>query len=313
MSPKQLSYHVVDAFTREPFAGNAAAVVFQAEPLHDDQMQTLAGEFNLSETTFVLPPTAGRAAVRFRWFTPTAEVDLCGHATIAGVHALVESNNWPKETPAEHRQAPTPAKPLEIETKSGILRAAVEPLPDGPPIIWLELPDPKLEPVTILRSELAPALGLPEEAFAAPRDLVQTRDGDAICQVRDFMMLNEAAPDFTELAKLCRRHRLRGFCLTTANTLSPGMDVQSRFFAPLLGVDEDPVTGSVHGPLGAYWVQQGLVSPERQEAVLSCVQTKPGHRSGLVRVYVGLKEDGTYRVKIGGQAVTTMRGQVILD
>jgi trans-2,3-dihydro-3-hydroxyanthranilate isomerase len=312
MSFRQLSYQVVDAFTHEPFAGNAAAVVFQADALHDDQMQALAGEFNLSETTFVLPPAGGRAAVRFRWFTPTAEVDLCGHATIAGVHALIESNNWPKETPAARRQAPTSAEPLEIETKSGILRAAVEPLPEGAPIIWLDLPDPKLEPVTIIRSELAPALGLPEEAFIAPRNLVRTGDGDAICQVRDFMILNEAAPDFAELAKLCRRHRLRGFCLTTANTLSSGIDVQSRFFAPLLGVDEDPVTGSVHGPLGAYWVGQELVPPGQEEAVLTCVQTKPGHRSGLVRVHIGRAEDETYRVKIGGQAVTTMRGRVVL-
>ena len=132
-------YYVIDAFTRERFAGNPAAVVLDTDGLDDLEMQQIAAEFNLSETTFVLPPQTAEAAVRFRWFTPTTEVSMCGHATIAGVHALLESSRF--------RLDDAESTALGIDTLSGSLKAYVEAIPGKVPgqMIWLDLPSPRLE------------------------------------------------------------------------------------------------------------------------------------------------------------------------
>ena len=122
------NYYVVDAFSTGPFTGNPAAVVCDAAGLDDDTMRRIAAEFNLSETTFFLPPKISHSdpevdlSVRIRWFTPTVEVDMCGHATVAGVHALVESGRLP--TPTSEASCV-----VRIETKSGVLTAYVEHFP----------------------------------------------------------------------------------------------------------------------------------------------------------------------------------------
>ena len=295
-------YYVVDAFTNERYAGNAAAVVLDADGIGDKTMAAIAAEFNLSETTFVLSPE-GEGAVRFRWFTPTVEVDLCGHATIGGVHALLESGRG--------EGLIDPQGVLSIETRSGVLHATVDKLPGGDRLIWLTLPTPSLEPITLIPSELTEILGVPEEALLLDPKPMKSRDGDLIVLVRDALTLNEAKPDFTAMAKFTRRHRLRGVSMATVHTLTESVDVQSRFFAPAAGVDEDPVTGSVHGPLGAYVVQHGLCSMEDGKAILTCVQGKPGARAGLIRVLIDRSDPDRTTALIGGQAVTTMKGSLV--
>ena len=295
-------YYVVDVFTNERYAGNAAAVVLDADGIGDETMTAIAAEFNLSETTFVLPPT-GDAAVRFRWFTPTVEVDMCGHATIGGVHALLDSGRG--EALIDRQGA------LSIETRSGVLHATLDKLPGGGRLIWLALPTPNLEPITLIPSELTEILGVPEEAIVLDPKPMKSRDGDLIVLVRDALTLNEAVPDFAAMAKFCRRHRLRGLSMATVKTLAESVDVQSRFFAPAVGVDEDPVTGSVHGPLGAYVVGHELRPTEDDKAILTCVQGKPGARAGLIRVLIDRSDPDCTAALIGGQAVTSMKGSLV--
>jgi PhzF family phenazine biosynthesis protein len=299
------AYCVVDAFTSERFAGNPAAVVLDATGMNDDQMQAVAAEFNLSETTFVLPPETPDADLRFRWFTPTVEVSMCGHATIAGVHALDESGRLPPKS--------IPNSGIRIETRSGLVDAMIERVRTSGSgrIVWLELPSPKLSRIALSPSELASALGLPKDALRTELPVMKTQDGDVILFVQDFLALNDARPDFALLEKVSRRSRLRGWCVATLNTLTPSIHVQSRFFAPAVGVDEDPVTGSVHGPLAMYLVKHGLAPLQHGAAGLTCVQAKAGGRAGLVRALVRPREDKSYSVKIGGQAVTTMRGTLV--
>lgn len=294
-------YYVVDAFTNERYTGNPAAVVLDADGIGDKTMAAIAAEFNLSETTFVLPPE-GEGAVRFRWFTPTVEVDLCGHATIGGVHALLESGRGEDLIDAQGV--------LSIETRSGVLNTTVDKLPDGDRLISLALPTPTLEPITLVPSELTEILGVPEEALLLDPKPMKSRDGDLIVMVRDALTLNEAAPDFSAMKKFTLRHRLRGVSMATVNTLTESVDVQSRFFAPGAGVDEDPVTGSVHGPLGAYIIQNGLHPTEDGKAILTCVQGKPGARAGLIRVLIDRGDPDGTKALIGGQAVTTMKGSL---
>ena len=313
-------YYVIDAFAGEPFAGNPAAVVLNVLGLDDRQMQAIAEEFNLSETTFVLPPTEPSAStrensqqeketeveadlsVRFRWFTPTTEVDMCGHATIAGVHALVECGRLQFPKTAEKVT-------VRIDTRSGNIAAFVERIPESKQwMIWLDMIDPTLTPQSMVESELASVLSLGVESFESSLPMVKTQDGDLLVFVKDFQLLNEARPDFTRLGRLLDRNRLRGLSLATAKTLTPSINLQSRFFAPNVGVNEDPVTGSVHGPLAAYMVKHGLVPVHDGIAALSCTQAKAGGRAGLVYALVQPKGNDVYAVRIGGRTVTTMRG-----
>lgn len=305
-------YYIVDAFTSEPFSGNPAAVVLDACGLADADMASIAVEFNLSETTFVLPPTgaAESAKVRFRWFTPTAEVDMCGHASIAAALALTRSRRFSDFGLDDPSLEPV-AWP--IETRSGVLTAHVEPIPDEPDekMLWLDLPDPVLSPARFSIAELAGALGLDESAF--DRNIVPdtTQDGDLIVFVRDVQRLNEASPDFSTLGVWCERNGLRGVSLATLHTLTPSIHVQSRFFAPAYGISEDPVTGSVHGPLAAKVAALGVGIPGTEVTVLTCVQGVACGRSGLIHALVQRQGDANYAVRIGGRAVVTMRG--VLD
>jgi PhzF family phenazine biosynthesis protein len=302
-------YYVIDAFAFEPFTGNPAAVVLDAEGLDDRQMQSIAAEFNLSETTFVLPVVEGSAprdAVRFRWFTPAIEVDMCGHATIAGLCALREAGRIPQ--PAIGQSVVVP-----IQTRAGLLTGFIEGGPSGSPspMIWLELAKPALGPVHLPIPDLAASLGI------APRDLdpelppAATQDRDILLFARDFQVINAARPDFRGLAELLNRHGWRGLSLATIRTLTPSLHVQSRFFAPSAGIDEDPVTGSVHGPLAYYLAQRGLAPRDGNIAALSCGQGKPGGRSGLLHALVITQTDGSTAVRIGGQALPVMSGELL--
>ena len=300
---QQYEYAVVDAFADRPLVGNAAAVILDAAGLTDARMGEIAREFNLSETTFVLPPRTADAAVRFRWFTPQAEVEMCGHATLAGVHALVESGRF-------LALKDTAEAVLPIETAGGLLRTRMEPMAgrDGQHLIWLELPPPRLEPRSLNLDKLARLLGTTSEVFAEGLPVVQTQDHDVLVFVRDHQQLQSLAPNFAELAAFQKRQDIRGFCVATVNTLAPSMQVQSRFFCPAVGIDEDPVTGSVHGPLAVYLVINELVPIRNHTAAVSCVQSAASGRAGLVRALVTQHPGQDYEVSIAGQCITTMRG-----
>ena len=170
----KLDYYIVDVFTNERFAGNPAAVIMDASELSDQQMQTIAAEFNLSETTFILPaPGADRddqntaQAVQFRWFTPTMEVDMCGHATIGGIHALVESGQIKHVDPAS-------STIVHVHTRCGKLNVSVESmpnvnngesLPSGGRMIWLELSPPSFIPFDADLADLWEILNIQADTF----------------------------------------------------------------------------------------------------------------------------------------------------
>ncbi len=303
---REYQYAVVDAFASEPLTGNPAAVVLDATGLDDDRMAAIAREFNLSETTFVLPSEVPEAAVRVRWFTPGDEVEMCGHATIGGVHALVESGRF---TTLQD----DPEAILPIQTAGGILRVRMERLAAGGSdgqahLVWLELRPPRLTPRSLNLQKLTALLGIDAEALDASLPIMQSQDGDLLVFVRELGRLQTMTPDFGELGRFGRKQRIRGFCLATLDTLSPSIQVQSRFFAPQVGVNEDPVTGSVHGPLATYLVVNELVPMRDHTAAVSCVQSCPSGRAGLVRALVEQRPGEGFGVRIAGQCVTTMRG-----
>ena len=302
----QLSYFIVDAFTAERYSGNPAAVVLGADELSDDQLAAVAREFNLSETSFVLNSSTPDAAIAIRWFTPATEVDMCGHATLAAVHALIESGRF-TSLPEDKGTI------LPIQTKSGILTTRCEQLRKDDAeafLVWLDLPTPQLKKKQCAPKIWGQVLGVPPDQFDPDMPAMQTQDDDVLVFLKSLTPLLAAQPDFKELAKFSRQQRVRGWCLASTNTLTPSINVQSRFFAPAVGIDEDPVTGSVHGPLAVYLVSSGLVPDFRNTAVLSCTQSHSSGRAGLVRAVVSRHEGTGYSVRIGGQCATVMRGKL---
>ncbi|HET7640679.1 MAG TPA: PhzF family phenazine biosynthesis protein [Ktedonobacteraceae bacterium] len=256
----------VDAFTDKPFAGNPAGVCVLPGPRSERWMQDVAREMNLSETAFLLKQEDG---FQLRWFTPAAEVDLCGHATLASAHILWE---------AEYLQ---PQEQARFHTRSGLLTAERV---DGN---WIELDFPaKPEQPTDAPPHLLEALGIQAQ-------YVGVNVFDYLVEVDTEETLRNMQPDITLLAQV----PVRGV-IVTSRASTPGYDFVSRFFAPRVGVNEDPVTGSAHCCLTPYW------SKRLGKNELLAYQASA--RGGVLRVR--LSGD---RVKIGGQAVTTLRGELL--
>lgn len=294
------NYYVADAFTSQPYQGNPAGVVPDGEHLTDEQMQQIAGEINLSETAFVSPATSSEADIRIRWFTPRVEVKMCGHATLATAHILAQIGRW---TDA--------ARPLRIETVSGVLTVERD-LAGVRPLLWLRLITPRLTRAMLDPTAVADSCRISFQDFIPRLPLMVSQDRDLIVPVKDHLVLMRAAPDFGALRDVCVRNQLRGVCLTTPKAVSAAHNLQSRVFAPTEGIDEDPVTGSVYGPLGAYLLLHNMIPLMDGEAIAQCIQTPASGRVGLVKVWLHQNLDGPLEwVKVGGECVTTLEGVVV--
>jgi len=213
----------VDAFTSKPFSGNPAAVCVLPAARDAGWMQNVAREMNLAETAFLVPRPDG---YDLRWFTPTVEVDLCGHATLASAHVLWETGQLPAGETAR------------FHTKSGLLTAVKR----GD---WIELDFPATpdEPVD------APP-GLVESLGASPR-YVGKSIFDYLVELDSEEAVRSLRPDFGVMKKIGARG-----VIATSRSADRGFDFVSRYFAPAFGIDEDPVTGSTHCCLAPYWSRQ---------------------------------------------------------
>lgn len=214
-----LPFFQVDAFARVPFEGNPAAVMPLDHWLDDATMQAIAAENNLAETAFTVPSESGQVDYDLRWFTPTVEVNLCGHATLAAAHILLKGDR------------------VRFSTRSGMLSVSRE---DG--LLWLDLPAFEVEKGE--EPGLREALGLSD----APCFLGREGNGSAIMLLDDEAAVRAVAPDFAALRSIDR------LVIVSA----PGKDtaVTSRVFAAYHGIDEDPVTGSAHAALVPFWAKR---------------------------------------------------------
>ncbi len=261
---------VVDAFTDRPFEGNPAAVCVLEDDRPEKWLASVAREMNLPETAF-LRRLAG-SAWGLRWFTPTVEVDLCGHATLASAHALWEAGF------EDHESV------LAFETRSGTLRASRR-----APEIELDFPAEPAAPAQASNG-LLEALGIRAARFTGRNRL------DFLLELDSEAAVRMVSPDFPALAAATRPGR---GVIVTARSASPDRDFVSRYFAPAAGIDEDPVTGSAHCCLGPFWAER----LGRRELTGRQIST----RGGTVGVRVG---DGG-RVKLTGRAVTVSRGELL--
>lgn len=259
---ESIPIYTVDSFTSEPFRGNSAGVCLLAEPATEQWMQSVAGELRHSETAFLFDRS-------LRWFTPAAEVGLCGHATLATAHVLYSTG--------------AAAGAVEFDTLSGTL-VTQQDVSDGS--ISMDFP-------ALPATEADPPPGLIDAMGVRPVWVGRSRF-DYLIEVASVDEVLAVEPVFADLVNV----ETRGVMLTAAGS-EPGTDFVSRFFAPAVGVSEDPVTGSAHCTLAPYWSAK-LGRPDLTGAQLS-------KRRGVVRTQ--LVDD---RVKLSGHAVTVWSGQLLV-
>lgn len=258
-----MKIYQVDAFTEKPFKGNPAAVCILEENPTEKWMQDVASEMNLAETAFLVPMNQGYS---LRWFTPNSEVDLCGHATLASAHIL-----WEKGYLKQNQEA-------NFYTKSGLLTAKTNES-------WIQLNFP----ATL------------EEKTNAPEELIEALDinpiyigknvFDYLIEVDSEEIVKNIKPDFTKLMKV----HTRGVIVTAKST---EYDFISRFFAPEVGIFEDPVTGSAHCCLGPYWKKK--LGKDNFNAYQASA------RGGVLKIQVASE-----RVLISGKVVTVLEGELL--
>lgn len=299
MPPRRMA--VVDAFTTEPLSGNAAGVIPDAEGLSDEQFQAIARELAVSETAFVLPSeTADR---KLRFFTPTQELSLCGHATI-GAHALL------------HESDGLDVGSHSLETAAGIIEIEIE--DDG--TVWMSQETPTIEECSVDYGTLADALGVDEATLQdVGADLPVARSTTGlpvlIVPINFLASLSSSTPDMSVIEQLSEQHDVAGIYVFTFDTLSAESTAHGRLFAPAIGVDEDPVTGTASAACGAYLDTAGAAAFDRLPEELRFEQGHLLDRGGLVRVRVGSgshdvdsTDQNNSRVRVGGQAVTAIEG-----
>jgi PhzF family phenazine biosynthesis protein len=280
---------LIDAFTDEPLAGNAAGVVPDAEGLAADQMQAVARELGASETAFVTDDADSEVDCRIRYFTPTQEVDLCGHATVA---SLVH----------RHESGALEAGEARIRTNAGVVDVAVG--ADG--VAWMGGEEPAVEVVDLDYERAGDALGVDPAAMRdvgadLPAAVATIGLPFLLVPVNFLERLGAADPDDDAVAALAADHGATGVYAFTFDALDAASTLHARMFAPGAGVPEDPVTGTASGACGAY-----LRTVEAFDDLPDELRFEQGHfvdRPGLVRVRVDDDD-----IRVGGRAATALDG-----
>jgi PhzF family phenazine biosynthesis protein len=266
MTTKQIIYQV-DAFTSEPFKGNPAGVCILEKEMPDEWMQNIAAEMNLSETAFI---TGGNDEYRIRFFTPVSEIPLCGHATLSSAHIIFETGIVEKN------------KTIIFSSKAGILKIRYA---DG----WVIMNFP----VYGLMAAEVPQ-DLCNYNVITPVEYYRTAHGWTFLLFRNEEEVLKLSPDFNAL-----KNSEYGDMIVTAPSSDPRYDFCVRCFAPALGIDEDPVTGSAHCALVPFW--------NMKTGKKEFTSHQVSKRGGILKV--SLHGD---RVEIAGEAVTIFRSELLV-
>lgn len=293
------AFQQVDVFTSVPFLGNPVAVVLEADGLDSAAMQRIARWTNLSETTFVLPPTRPGADYRLRIFTPGAELPFAGHPTLGSAHALLRAG---RITPRDGR--------LVQECAAGLITLTVEPGDsegdgDDAPVLMFDLPRPTFSALdTSQRDALETLLCQPLRRDLAPL-LVDVGPRWLVVELESAAAVLALQPDLERMKALDTELRSTGLTVFGAHPPGAPTQIEVRSFAPLHGVPEDPVCGSGNGCVAAYIRQQGLTGRIGRRYTAS--QGAAIGRAGRIRLII---EDDAIRV--GGHSVTCVEGRLAL-
>ena len=278
----------IDAFTELPFNGNPAGVVY-SDDLNKEEMQLIAREINVSETAFL--SKSKEADFNLRWFTPSIEVKLCGHATIASIHYLVQKGLLENNST------------VTFNTLSGILKCSAA---NG--IYSLNLPVPKLSVFEGDKMEIINALSGGKIINTEKIPFILDDGGYLYIYVSALKELMNLKPDFKMLLDLSSaRNGYDAFTLFTTETIEKRSNAHLRFFAPYYGINEDPVTGSANGPLLLVLRRLGLIKENTEGKTYTFEQGDIMGRKGRINISYSHSKN---ELKIAGRAVTVFRGEL---
>lgn len=246
---KIFKIYQIDAFTKERFSGNPAGVVVNADGLNEAQMQQIARELNNSETAFLFSPEDDDSDGSIRYFTPTAEVPICGHATIAAMYAKAIEYNLNSCI-------------LKFKTKVGTLPFEII-KENGDYQVIMTQGKFELSPAfdTITTEQILAALGLDyaDTDERCPVQIASTGHSKVMIGIKSKEKLNDLNPDYSSLIALSEQINCNGYFVFTFDSDNDDLLTHGRMFAPAIGINEDPVTGNANGPLGGYLIQHKIV------------------------------------------------------
>ncbi|GAB4569478.1 MAG: PhzF family phenazine biosynthesis protein [Anaerolineae bacterium] len=287
----------VDAFTRTPLGGNAAAIVFDADDLSEAEMQALAVEMNLSETAFVM--RSSRADFRVRYFTTAEEIPLAGHPTIATFHALAEAGRITGEGRITVTQElGIGVLPVSLDLWDGKPQRVIM-TQQAPRFLRVYDPAPYAAALRLTPDDLLPDVPVQTVSTGTPQLMIPLKSLDALRRV---------TPDETALLQLRAEGDWFSLHTFTLETLDPANATHARHFAPGDGMFEDPVTGSATGNMAAYLFHYGLETRRAFTAEQGHLMNRPG----LVDVELDGTPEAISAVRIAGSAVTVIRGELYL-
>lgn len=300
---KRIKIKKVDAFTSEPFAGNPAGVVTDADGLGEEEMQKIAREINISETAFVFEPDNSLADFKLRFFTPSEEVPLCGHATVAAFHALAEEGRINRDS----RIAA-----LKQQTGAGILQVEIRFADNKPEKIIMAQNLPKFFNPRLSRSAIAKILNIKEKQLGSlPLEIVSTGLPFLIVPIHKLSTIENMIPDFETMKNFCSKRKIAGFYVFTFETVKKVSALHARCFAPAAGINEDPVTGTASGAVASYLIKHEAIDI-KPTVEITCEQGHEMSRPGEVFVTIETSDEKISSVKVGGRAVTVLNGEVLI-
>jgi trans-2,3-dihydro-3-hydroxyanthranilate isomerase len=301
-----LRFVQVDVFTETPFCGNPLAVILDGRELTAEQMQAIAREMNLSETTFILPATAAAAHARVRIFTPQQELPFAGHPVVGTSYVLATEGLIPRRDGNSeiHLELGLGVLPVEIACIDGMVAQVT--MTQRAPQFLAVLPSTDV-------AQLAGGLGLdPQDVGGSelPVQLVSTGLPQLMIPVRSLAAVQAIRLELGSLHAVCERYGTHSLYPFTRETVTPSADVHSRLFAPLAGVFEDPATGSASGALGAYLVHHRVVGGEAPVVHLENEQGYELGRPSRIFIEVSRNRSTISRVRVGGHVVKVLEGTI---
>ena len=292
----------IDSFTKEKLTGNPAGVITNADGLTESEMQKIARELNNSETAFIFSSNTNEYDIQVRYFTPTNEVPICGHATIAAHYARAIENSLNTSR-------------VYQKTGAGILPVDIIKEDNDYKIIMTQ---GKIEFGSIIddinKDTLLKALNLKNEDLLenCKIQIVSTGHSKVMIGINNVNKLHSLQPNYDVISNLSNIIKCNGYYVFTMDPEDNDILIHGRMFAPAIGINEDPVTGNANGPLGAYLVHHNLVKHNNSVFKFKAKQGEAINRSGIISVEVKIEDNEPTEVKVLGNAVVVFKSELSL-
>lgn len=294
-------FYLVDAFATAPFGGNAAGVVPLNEPLTEREMQQIARELNQSETAFLLNSENEGADFRVRYFTPTEEINFCGHATVGSAWVVAKELGWLHRTEQVVFETNIGLVPVRFDTKGTELIS-----------VTMTQVAPRVREVSLAAADIARLVGIKETDLDVrfPLRLAYTGNWHLLIPVKTRSAIDQARPVLGELAEMNRALGISTTHLFSFDTGDEACDLYTRDFCPAIGIPEDPVTGAANGALAGYLILEQIL-PADQTHQLKIAQGHAIGRPGILHVTISPGTDGPL-IQVGGSAYISVVGTLRL-